>query len=700
MEAAPAGGEYIRYMIALDVRSTARWIWSALGKTSVNATPRQSPLRAVTLALFVALTSSSLFAQGRPPRQFLERQVAALDLTRVLATAESFRPYPTVADRAAWAAVPEPQRAAFVAEAERQLGLEWSILPASRFLDYVRDGNRGRYEALLFSRRSRLVLLVLGELLDGRGRFIDAIADGLWLICEESYWGVPAHVGMQKRGAGLPDVTEPTVDLFAAETGALLAWTDDLLGDRLDAVHPLVRERVRLEVDRRILTPNLDRDDFWWMGLTGREVNNWNPWINSNWLASVLLLERDPGRRVRTVEKIARSLDRFVDSYPDDGGCDEGPSYWGRAGASLFESLELLHRATGGRIDVYREPVVRAIGRYIARAYVAGDYYVNIGDAPARVHPEPELVFRYGRAAGDAALAGFGAFLYARRGPYGPDDVPRHGSPARVLPALLQAGDVATAPSAEPLDGEVWLPDLQMMAAREHPGSSRGLYVAAWGGDNGQSHNHNDVGNVIVFLDGEPVLVDAGVGEYTSKTFSPRRYEIWTMQSGWHNLPAINGLDQGAGREFRAREVVFAPGRDAARFSLDIAPAYPPAAKVARWRREVTLDRKKREVVLAERFALGEAREPVRLHFLTPLAPDISTPGRVVLARPDRAPAAAGSAKSAVLLYDAGRFAAAAEEKALDDARLRPVWGERLYRIVLTARSLAAQGAHRVTIRR
>jgi hypothetical protein len=236
-----------------------------------------------------------------------------------------------------------------------------------------------------------------------------------------------------------------------------------------------------------------------------------------------------------------------------------------------------------------------------------------------------------------------------------------------------------------------------MMAARERPGSSRGLYVAAWGGHNAQSHNHNDVGNVLVFLDGEPVLVDAGVGEYTSKTFSSRRYEIWTMQSGWHNLPAINGLDQGAGREFAARAVAFAPARDTVRFSLDIAPAYPPEAKVALWRREVTLDRKRREVVLAERFALGEAREPVRLHFLSPLSPDVSTPGRVVLG--DGGASSGGRRAPAVLLYDPRRFAAAVEEKPIDDARLQPVWGERLFRIVLTARDRALRGSHRVSVR-
>ena len=336
--------------------------------------PRQAPMKALApvLSLLALLSPPAAPADAPAPRRLLERQAAAIDLARALAGADAFRPYPTVADRAAWGAIPEERRRLFVAEAERQLATEWALLPATRFLDYVRDGNRGRYETLLFSRRGKLADLVLGELMEGQGRFTDAIADGLWLICEESYWGVPAHVGAQKRGAGLPDVTEPTVDLFAAETGALLAWTDYLMGDRLDAVHPLVRERVRLEVDRRILVPNLERDDFWWMGFSPREVNNWNPWINSNWLASVLLLERDPQRRVRAVAKIARSLDRFIDAYPDDGGCDEGPGYWGRAGASLFESLELLHAATGGGLDVYREPVVRAIGQYIARAVHRG----------------------------------------------------------------------------------------------------------------------------------------------------------------------------------------------------------------------------------------------------------------------------------------------------------------------------------------
>ena len=79
-------------------------------------------------------------------------------------------------------------------------------------------------------------------------------------------------------------------------------------------------ERIRLEVNRRILTPCLARNDFWWMGLSGTEVNNWDPWICSNWLTSALLLEADGERRQAAVAKILKCLDVFLNSYQEDGG--------------------------------------------------------------------------------------------------------------------------------------------------------------------------------------------------------------------------------------------------------------------------------------------------------------------------------------------------------------------------------------------
>ncbi len=49
----------------------------------------------------------------------------------------------------------------------------------------------------------------------------------------------------------------------------MLAWVLYLLGDKLDTISPLIQPRVQREIDARILTPLLERDDFWWMGFDG-----------------------------------------------------------------------------------------------------------------------------------------------------------------------------------------------------------------------------------------------------------------------------------------------------------------------------------------------------------------------------------------------------------------------------------------------
>ncbi len=90
----------------------------------------------------------------------------------------------------------------------------------------------------------------------------------------------------------------------------------------------------------------------------------------------------------------------------------------------------------------------------------------------------------------------------------------------------------------------MWLDGLQFMAARENPASEEGFFLACKGGHNAESHNHNDIGSFIVYCDGMPILINPGVEFYTAKTFSAARYEIWTMQSSYHNLPEINGFMQ------------------------------------------------------------------------------------------------------------------------------------------------------------
>jgi len=78
------------------------------------------------------------------------------------------------------------------------------VLTAVRFMDFGRDGNRSRYEALYFRRRSALGGLVLAECLENEGRFIDQIINGIWCICEESTWILPAHNPLSKTKEPCP----------------------------------------------------------------------------------------------------------------------------------------------------------------------------------------------------------------------------------------------------------------------------------------------------------------------------------------------------------------------------------------------------------------------------------------------------------------------------------------------------------------
>jgi hypothetical protein len=558
-------------------------------------------------------------------------------------------------------------------------------VPATLFLEYRRVGNRSRYEAVRSERRNRVRALAMAECIEAKGRFLDPLLDGLWLTCEESFWGVPAHLSAQKAGTGLPDASEPIVDLFAADTGSLLAWIDWLLGEALTKLSPLVRPRLRAEIERRILEPCRRREDFWWMGFDPRErsVNNWNPWINSNWLTCALLLE-PAATRTSTVAKIVRSIDRFLDGYAPDGGCDEGPGYWGHAGGSLFECLDLLRSASGGKVDVFDMPLVQEIGRYIVRTHIAGDWFVNFADASARIAIKGDLVWRYGRRIQDEPMMQIGAWAmreHAREGARVSTD-----SIARQLDGLFCLAEMRRRPEAgPPLVREAWMPGVQVLTARVKEGSASGLFLAVQGGHNAESHNHNDVGNFVVYANGEPALVDAGVESYTAKTFSSQRYDIWTMQSAWHNCPTINGQMQRAGIAYAAGNVTARTEVGFAEWKGDLEKAYPPEAGCVRWTRTLRLDRGKNEVALSDEFEMKEAGRPLELNFLCAQAPVLKA-GRVEI----------GSRLS--LVYDAAVLKATVEEKVIEDARLKPVWGGKLWRVRLTCAQAPQRGRFAVTL--
>lgn len=643
---------------------------------------RAATIGAVAVGWLCALATASHAAPAKGGG-VLSRGWTEARLASVLRAPAEWAPFPTAAQRARWETLPDEVREACVRRGEA-VRREWPEITASDTLDFQRTGRRTEFQTKYFSRRAHLQALVLAECVEGKRRFADVIADRVWSLCEESTWALPAHLGSQRVGLGLPDVTEPFLDIFAADTAGLLAWTDYLLGDTLDRVSPRLRERIALEVERRVLEPGRARTDFWWMGYDGRVPKNWNPWVCREWLAAALLLSRTAPPRADDVVKIVRTLELFIQGLPSDGSCDEGPGYWAGAAGAMFEALDLLRGATQGACDAFTVPVVREAGRYLYRVHIAGDYFVNTGDARARIALPAEIVFRYGQRIGDPRLMALGAAGARAQG------FPKISGGMRlgeVLHALFAADElVAALPAARaPLLRDAWLPDLQLMTARSAEGSSAGLFLAAQAGYNGKAHNHNDTGNFVVYYDGSPVLIDLGPAEYSAKTFSDQRYDVWVNQSAWHNLPTINGVMQAAGAAYAARDVEYQASETAATLRSELAGAYPAEAGVIAWRRAVQLDRG-RAVIVSDDYRLKAPTRDIVWSFVCAAEPRVVGPGRIAL-RP-----AAGDARL-TLAFDGEALQAEVETVEVQDPWIREFWGDRVYRILVRRRTPVQEGA-------
>ena len=628
------------------------------------------------------------------PHNLLSSTYTESFLESKLAAFGAWHPYPKCDERAAWLAVPDDIRTAVVARAEADVKTGWKALLATRFLDFRRNGNRTRFEADSFGRRAMLQRLIIAECLEGKGRFIDEIANGVWLICEESFWGVPAHMAAQKAGVGLPDVTEPIIELFSAETAQLLSLASYLLGTQFDQVSPLINKRIRIETERRMLKPARERNDFSWMGLggpqQGHRLNNWCPWINSNLLVTNLLLEEDPKLRVAETVRIARSVDAFLNDYWADAAEEEGPGYYSRSVLCLFEVLQALESATGNSTGIFANPFVDAMGRFILNVHIAGDDYVDYGDVHGKASPSGDVLYRFGKAVHDEQLMAFGAFYAAKDGWNARGEGLARAmevnltSLTRSLPAVIEAAEIRAARQEDVLVRDAWYPDFGLMTARQKAGSTAGMYVAVLASNNGRSHSHNDTGNFVIYQDGEPVAIDVGVEAYTAKTFSAQRYTIWTMQSAFHNLPTIGGVMQRDGVHFTATDRKYSTDDSRATVSFNIASAYPKEAGVKSWVRTVTLDRKTGRIQVEENFELERA-VPIALTVMTPRIPT-ATAGAVTLKL------ASGASADAKIAFKDAELSAAVEKIALTDPHLREDWGEQVYRILLNTRQPIAKG--------
>ena len=572
------------------------------------------------LFLFLSFLVFTSFGQIKE-RNFLTKKYSKETLLKNLVSQKNYQPYPKTSKE--WSQiVPLEEQKEIIKRAENVLKKPVPTIDASLLMEYLRTGDREEHGKISFGKRNGLMELVMAETLEDKGRFTEKIMNYVWSICEETYRGVPAHLSVQKAKTNLPDAEDPTVDLFGAETAAGLALTDYFVGDKLDKISKLIRARIYFEINRKIITPFLDQNRYSYLSKT-KAVNNWNPWIVSNVMLANLLVEKNEEKRANNLYTHMGYLDLYFNGLGEDGGCDEGPSYWFAAGASAFDALQVLASATNNQCEIYQEPFIQKMASYVYKMHISNDYFVNFADADPTLKPDGIMLYRFGKAIKDEPLINFG--LWATQN-FEPAITFGGYQKHRKLWNLMAYASLPKDKVEKPNLGDYWFSDIEVLTAR-----SNDLFFAAHGGHNAESHNHNDVGDFVFYAKGEPIIIDAGRGNYTARTFSAQRYNLWFTQSEYHNLPIINGFGQKAGREFESRQISHTINDKMSGISLDLAKAYPQNAGIKNYQRSIQFNKIKKQIEINDTYELTKNESKLQQSFITLCQIDLSKSGIIGL---------------------------------------------------------------------
>ena len=588
---------------------------------------------------------------------------------------KEFAPFLKWEDRKEWEQLDDTLKKIILDAAKPYADIEYPVLKATDFMEYYRSVSRTAYETPYFTRRNALSALVLAYCLEPGADRLDQIINGIWCICEESTWAVPAHNFIYEPEAingerTLPDAELPVVDIFTGETGMLLSMTYYLLKRELDRIEPLVARRLQREVRRRVIEPFLTRYDYWWMGCSDRrDINNWGPWCVMNCVISTLFCETEDDRRKRAVVRAMDMMDYYLKGISQDGGCDEGATYWGRACGMLLEGVNLIYEATGGAVTAYGEKKLVNFADYIRKMYIGGDYVVNFADGSAKCNPAAEIIYTAGCRMKNPRLRDFGAYCYEEQLKKG---IFPTLSLSRAMASIQKHKEMRHMAGEAIFELEDYIDSLEIMAARQYGDVGRGLFLCAKGGSNGDSHNHNDVGNFVCYGDGSPILIDVGVETYNKESFGPGRYQIWTMQSQFHNLPTIGGVMQREGAEYRAKNVEHVSDAAHSALSCDIQGAYPGLEEGVYYRRCVELNREEGLVVLTEKLDAPEMTD-IEFHYMTPCRMTVECDRIRFLS----------NTGDVIMKFNTNRFDIQTESITLTDKKLIDSWGSCIYRLTL-----------------
>lgn len=409
---------------------------------------------------------------------------------------------------------------------------------------FHKTGNREKYQRVYFKRRAMLDAFAFMVKYSGEDKYINALENIIWSICGEYTWALPAHL---KENCPAQEA-KTRLDLFCCETAFALSEILWVCGESLAQN---VKKRIEYEVRARVINPYLKcfSKSEW-----EKMPNNWAAVCGASVGASILYLGTEHEKE-EAIKRIDNVMHVYLSGFGEDGACEEGYGYWIYGFGFFTYYAQLLRQYTKGKIDYFKIPKVQSIAQFQQKIILYNDRAVNFSDCCERVKHHMGLS---GFLAEEYCNAEGNSLKFAIM--FGDDECYRWPGFIRDFVWYKCADN-----ENSELKSTYYLENVQWYIKK-----NENYYFAAKGGNNGESHNHNDLGTFILDNGYTSIAADLGCGEYTKEYFGNGRYDIFVNNSFSHNVPIINGKGQEAGSEYFA--LVLSHGED--EFVLDIKNAY------------------------------------------------------------------------------------------------------------------------------
>lgn len=418
-----------------------------------------------------------------------------------------------------------------------------SSLTYSDFKLYWDTGDRGVYEAKYFARRlsldcSALLALIYPE----EEKYLTHLMNVIYAICDEYTWCLPAH---QKK---LEPNNNSVIDLFASETGFALSEIYTVLGDRLE---PLIRNRIKAEIDRRIITSYLQKEPYSWWETSG---SNWNAVCTGSVACTVMLMYPELFDSLKP--RFDRAFEYYLSGFKDDGICIEGCGYWHYGFGFFTVYADMVRSFTSRETNYFEREKVKTVSTFIQKMFLSGRASVSFADGGRFLSYHLGLV-HYLKNEYPEDIS-----VFSPEYSYNYDSCGRF---CLQLRSFIWLDEKLYMDFDKSANTEFYAPDSQWLIK-----TTSAYGFAAKGGHNDELHNHNDIGSFIFAKGGKQVLMDIGAGVYTRQYFSKERYTILEASSRSHSVPIIGDSLQLNGKEYSAKDTKYENGV----FSADISGAY------------------------------------------------------------------------------------------------------------------------------